>query len=116
LELARMTIALLWVATLATAAHGQDCQPDWLPGEGIPGVDGVVNDITTWDADGDGPELPRTVIAGRFQLLGSSAMAHIAIWNGTSWQPIAGEVVMQNETAGEVRALAVYKDDLIVGG
>ena len=50
----------LWVSVILLAgfsrtACGQTLY-DWLPGEGIPGLDDYAYAMTTWDPDGGGPQ------------------------------------------------------------
>ena len=41
------------MACVRTAAA--QCIEGWVPGDGVPGVNGRVNAVTTWDPDGPGP-------------------------------------------------------------
>ncbi len=72
---------------LATAAWGQ-CTPEWLPGPGLPGLDGTVYATTSWDPDGAGPQPPVLVVGGSFTIAGTALAANIAQWDGTSWSPL----------------------------
>jgi hypothetical protein len=46
-------IAVAGLVLTTSVASGQDCE--WLPGEGMPGTNGAVWAMTTWDPDGAGP-------------------------------------------------------------
>ncbi len=106
-----------WVCTLALVsglgtppAAWADCPPEWLPGEGVPGVDGHVCAMTTWDPDGPGGQPELLVMGGRFTVAGDAVASNIAAWNGTSWQPLGSGM---NDG---VSALTVYNGELIAGG
>ncbi|HEX8875326.1 MAG TPA: hypothetical protein VF777_01155 [Phycisphaerales bacterium] len=102
-----MTLLFAIVAPVASA----QCDPQWLPGDGIPGVDGTVRASILWDPDGSGPLPAQLIIGGSFQFAGSSAVSNIARWDGTTWQPLGAGA------DGEVRAFTVAPNgDLLVGG
>jgi len=56
-----------------------------------PGVGGVTNAIvetlTTWDPDGDGPFPALLVAGGRFTTAGGVTVNRIARWDGSAWLP-----------------------------
>ncbi len=54
------------------------------------GVNGEVNQIITWDPDGNGPLGMQLVIAGNFTEAGGAPIAGIARWDGTAWHPLGG--------------------------
>ncbi|HVU63857.1 MAG TPA: hypothetical protein VHC70_07765, partial [Phycisphaerales bacterium] len=62
---------------MGTSADAQ-CLSGWQPGGGIPGVDGTVNAIVSWDPDGAGPLPAMTVIAGTFTIAGAGLVQNIA--------------------------------------
>src|SRR5436190_2956429 len=74
-------LPLLIAAGVNLRAAGQ-CQPQWLPGEGIPGVNGTVYATTTWDPDGPGPQPELLVVGGLFTLAGATLANNIAAWDG----------------------------------
>src|SRR5436190_21775341 len=85
----RLTFAIAIAAIIAMAindrASGQ-CQPQWLPGEDIPGFNDTVLAVTTWDPDGEGP-LPQTlVVGGTFTISGHTIVNYVAQLIGMSWQ------------------------------
>jgi hypothetical protein len=69
--------AFIWAASLGfvPSAAGQ-C--DWLPGEGISGVDGDVYAMTTWDPDGPGGQPELLVVGGEFTVAGDVIASNIA--------------------------------------
>lgn len=56
---------------LAPTAPGQCAQ--WAAGEGLPGVDGLVQTLTLWDPDGGGPAQPVVVLGGSSTWLATSS-------------------------------------------
>jgi hypothetical protein len=109
---------LLLAALVLGAAGGMvwaDCTPQWLfgPGQGVPGTDGIVCAMATWDPDGPGPQPELLVIGGDFAMAGNVSASSIAQWNGTSWQSLGTGV---GGPYPYVIAVAVYNSDLIAGG
>ena len=97
---------------LALSARA-DCPAEWLPGEGIPGLDGPVYAMTTWDPDGPGGQPELLVVGGDFTVAGDVIANNIAAWDGTTWQPLGSGM------GGDwpyVHALTVYNGELIAGG
>jgi hypothetical protein len=106
-------LCVVCAATLGSAGVTNaiaQCDPQWLPGEGISGVDAGVNAIIKWDPDGVGPLPERVVIGGGFTIAGDRFISRIAQWDGANWQPI-GEGI-----GATVRALAIYRGQLFAGG
>ncbi|HOW73868.1 MAG TPA: PHB depolymerase family esterase, partial [Phycisphaerae bacterium] len=100
------------VAVLSARSYAQ-CSGHWLPGEGIPGVYGEVYASTVWDPDGGGPQPALLVVGGRFNTAGQVSANNIAAWDGAAWQPLGSGLGGEYP---EVRALAVYQDQLIAAG
>lgn len=73
---------------------------------GIAGVNGPVSATTTWDPDGSGPEPARLVISGDFTRAGEAIVNHIALWDGSAWQPLG------NLSSPGATALGVHNGDL----
>ncbi len=73
------------LSLFTSAGLAQVCEPAWVPGEGVPGVNGWVNALTQWDPDGAGPLAPRLVTAGNFTEAGRIGANHIASWDGSQW-------------------------------
>src|SRR5215471_20833671 len=90
------------------------CQPQWLPADGLPGVNGTVYASTLWDPDGPGPEPPLLVIGGSFLYAGGSLATNVAFWNGTSWAPLGSGLGGQGISSDY--SLAVFQGDLIAAG
>lgn len=57
----------------------------WPLGPGMYEDGGSVHALSTWDFDGTGPQPPRLIAGGRFNITGTS-YRHFASWNGTTWQ------------------------------
>jgi hypothetical protein len=70
---------------LCTASAGGQCTPGWLPGQGLPGVNGGVYSSTTWDPDGTGPLRERFIVGGVFTFAGDVPAARVAAWDGAGW-------------------------------
>jgi len=112
-KLARFVVPL--GILMATAAYAQPLCPGglWLPGNGIPGVNGSVRAITQWDPDGDGPGLPLLVVGGQFDTAGNQPVRNIAAWDGTRWNSLASGL---GDASSRVNALIVHDGELIAGG
>src|SRR5688572_19566861 len=91
-------------------AQGQ-CSFDWRPGEPLAGVDGPVWTMTKWDSDGSGPNPEMLFVGGYFRVAGDENVSNLAAWDGIQWHAPAGGVFN-----GTVLALAVYENELVVGG
>ncbi|UCC22520.1 MAG: hypothetical protein JSW23_00135, partial [Planctomycetota bacterium] len=107
-----VAIVVFAAALKADPAAGQ-CDFDWKPGEGVPGVDGTVRTLTTWDPDGNGPQQELLIVGGEFTIAGDVIANNIAAWDGDSWQPLGSGM---GGAVPHVRALAVYNGELIAGG
>ncbi len=101
------------VLSAAGAARGQ-CPPSWQPGSGIPGINGLVFDVVSWDPDGAGPLPPVLVIGGNYSLAGGMSAEDVAAWDGSAWSEVGGGVGLN--VAEEVAALEVYGGELIACG
>ncbi|MHC4160280.1 MAG: hypothetical protein ACYSSO_14540, partial [Planctomycetota bacterium] len=104
-----VAIVLFGTVLKADPAVGQ-CDFEWKPGEGLPGVNGYVRALATWDSDGAGPQTEMLIAGGEFTVAGDVLANFIAAWDGNSWQPLGSG--MNNR----VYALAVYDGELIAGG
>ena len=103
--------AFVLASTVAALSANAQCEPDWLPGNGIPGIDGTVYALKNWDPDGAGPLPSLVVAAGTFNTAGEASAKNIAAWDGTRWNALGLGV---NQTA---YSLAVSNtNELIVGG
>lgn len=99
------------VALAAPGAGAQTCTGGWLPGQGMPGLDGPVYASAAWDPDGSGPLPPQLVVGGSFHTAGDQTLNNVALWDGTRWKTLGN-----TGPTGGVSALAVYNGDLYVGG
>ncbi len=103
-------VRLLGAAVCFVSMARAQCEPGWLPGDGLPGLDGPVYALTLWDADGPGPAGEVLVAGGSFRVAGNAGAVNIAAWNGHCWSSFGG-------TSGTVRALAVLSTgELVAGG
>lgn len=106
--LAALVCALGWKG----AAQAQ-CDPQWLPGDGLPGVNGTVYATTVWDPDGPGPLTALVVVGGSFTLAGDVSVTNIATCDLATGQWAA----LGSGTSAAVRALTTMPNgDLVVGG
>jgi trimeric autotransporter adhesin len=72
----------------------------------LPGVfQGEINAFTTWDADGDGPQAPLLIAAGRFTNINNQPRLRVAAWNGTAWIALGAGI------SSEVASLATFDPD-----
>ncbi len=53
-----------------------------------PGLDGGVTELTSWDADGDGPQPAQLIAGGAFTTSGGTVVNNIARWDGAAWRAI----------------------------
>lgn len=100
------------VGVLLCASMRGQCNPEWLPGGAIPGIDYIANAATTWNG--------RMVIGGGFAIAGGLTVSNIVSWDptsgvGGSWVPLgAGSNAGVN---GVVNDLAVTPSgDLVAVG
>jgi hypothetical protein len=97
---------------VSSGASGQHCTPEFRPGDGIPGVNGLVWAAVSWDPDAGGPLPARLVVAGNFPFAGDVLASNIAMWNGDSWEPLGAGIGLHH-----VRSLAVLPGgELVAGG
>lgn len=57
-------------------------------GTNDPNFDERVYAAASYDADGDGPGLPRLIATGQFSSSGGTPTTQLAVWNGTGWAPL----------------------------
>ncbi len=113
------TLLVLLSVSGASPTAAQPCTPEWLPGQGLPGVGdaGHVAAIKQWDPDGSGPQTPLWVAGGNFKVAGNTVAHNIAAWNGSNWQALGTGVGMPGGGSVQgVRALEVYHDELVAAG
>lgn len=89
------------------------CGLQWTPGDGVPGVGGVVYATTLWDPDGAGPLGMHLVVGGSFSFAGAARANHIAMrdLSSGSWSSLGTGMVGQG-----VYALATLPSGHLVAG
>ena len=93
----------LWL--LAGAANAQVCEGKWQPGQGIPGVSGVVNAVVAL-ANGD------LVVGGTFDLAGGVVAHNVALYH-----PATGQFSpLGTGLDGTVQSLIVMPNGQVVAG
>ncbi|MFN9757933.1 MAG: hypothetical protein ACK58X_16125, partial [Planctomycetota bacterium] len=105
-------VALIVGLSAPQIARAQ-CTPQWLPGDGVPGVSGTVTTAAMWDPDGPGPQGPRLVVGGEFIVAGNAVANRIAAQDPSTgvWSALGGGM------NSRVSALAVLPNgDLVAGG
>lgn len=108
----RHGVAFVFLLGLGTPMALAQCANGWLPGGGIAGVHGRVEAATVWDPDGNGPQTPRLVVGGDFDLVGTVAVDGIA-----QWDPATATWSALGSGLGPVRALTTLPNgDLVAGG
>lgn len=99
-------VVLIAHASFLGGRAAAQCDPQWLPGDGLRGTDGTIKASVLWDSDGAGPLAPRLVIGGLFSVAGDVVANNIAVWDPESnrWSALGGGF------SGEVLALASTPD------
>ena len=109
----RFVSSWLLLAGFAALARAQ-CTPQWLPGDGVPGVVGnSVAAMVNWDPDGAGPQAPKVVLGGSFSAAGNVLASNIAAYDPATatWSALGSGM------DGDVNALTVLPNgDLVAGG
>jgi hypothetical protein len=86
------------------------CEPGWVEGFGVPGIDIQLHALTVFDdGSGGGPAL---YAGGIFFAAGGVISNHIARWDGSTWSALEGPggVGVNAGELGAVNALAVFDD------
>lgn len=106
--------------SLAGVAGAQCLNPDWLAGEGVPGIQGLtdfasgtvgeVNSSVLWDPDGPGPQAAKLVVGGTFAFAGRERANSVAVWDGTAWSSLGSGM------DGPVLGLAALPNGQLVAG
>ncbi|MFY9346013.1 MAG: hypothetical protein WAT39_26215 [Planctomycetota bacterium] len=107
-------LPLLPALLAAAAAHAQ-CTEEWLGGQGLPGTNGPVYAVTTWDPDGPGPATRRLVFGGDLTAGGDARTRGVGTWDPatSTWGTIGNGFI----TAVRPRAFATLPSgELIAGG
>ena len=113
--LSRLLALSLWflVTSMLSARMHAQCATQWLPGDGLPGTNGLVNAITSWDPDGAGPLLPVLVLGGQFTTAGNALASRIALYDPVSGVWSALGTGMNDEV---LALLTLPNGDLVAGG
>jgi hypothetical protein len=100
---------LFAVGVVAAGGQAQQCDGEWLPGQGVAGVFGDVIAATAWEG-GRGGHGPVLVVGGQFEIAGHVTARFVASWDGVAWAALGSGL------NGAAYALTTYDGDLIVGG
>jgi hypothetical protein len=100
-----LSVVLAWSSVAAA-----DCPFGWRAMPAIPNVQSTVEAITTWDADGAGPNPPLLVVGGSTEIATDEYVGSVAMWNGSTW------TLLGTGMNDQVKALTVYNGVLIAGG
>ena len=122
-QICTFLFAVLPQLTIATEVAAQ-CDPQWLPGDGVPGVDRFstssvssvqINCLTVWDPDGAGPRQSVLVAGGSFDLAGRAQAHAIAMWDPLTevWHPLGAGL---GESTTSVIAGTVYSISVLPNG
>lgn len=92
-------VVLVFLSSEGGRVWGQACDPLWSTPEPIAGLATSSEFLSTavpvqtaeWDLDGDGPDEPVLVVAGRVVAAGTAQVNTIALWDGRTWRGIPGE-------------------------
>jgi hypothetical protein len=101
--LLRCAVCVCALVCMAARARAQ-CQPQWLPGSGPAGVDGIV-EASVVLPNGD------LVIAGSFWSLGNVPARNIARWDGTAWHTLGN-----GTNAPIIELFVLPSGDLVANG
>jgi hypothetical protein len=114
LRLSAGFVAVLAMAFTNTRIAVAQCGPQWLPGDGLPGVSGTVHASIMWDPDGGGALPPRLVVGGDMEIAGRTLVTDVAVWEGSSWSSLGFSTTQQ---FAEIEALAVLPNgELVAAG
>ena len=107
-----LTAALCMMPEVLRPAHAQSipCDPQWLPSESPPGINGSIYSSALWDADGVGPLAPSLVVAGSFATWDGAAGTGVAGWDGSHWRALG------TGFNGTVWSLVVLPDGALLAG
>ncbi|MCH8165440.1 MAG: hypothetical protein IH889_07520, partial [Planctomycetes bacterium] len=96
---------MLGAVFFAAAPASAQCTEQWLPGEGLSGLNGPVSATVVYD-DGTGPAL---YVGGGFNFAGDVSASSVAKWDDTSWSPLVSGV---GGPYRSVRAPTIYNGEL----
>ena len=98
-------LVTIFGAILTPLASAQ-CTPTWLELNGLPGFDGTVNKLLTFN-DGNSDRL---YAVGTFQIAGGEAALRVARFDGTRWTALGSGF------DNEVASIVVFNGQICVGG
>lgn len=110
MEVIRSGVVCLLATTFAASPMAQ-CGHTWQPGQGIPGVNGVVTTMLEWDRDGAGPAPALWIVGGQFTFAGTLPANNVA-----AFDPATGRwSALGTGTLGTVRDLVQMPNgDLVI--
>lgn len=108
-------VVAFFVTLLGACQQGLAQCAGWLPGDGVPGVNGPVYSIVEWDPDGEGPTTPRWVVGGTFTSAGRVNARNLAVFDPMTqtWSPLSTGV-RDGVTVTAVYALCALPDGRLV--
>jgi trimeric autotransporter adhesin len=112
-------LAALFVLFLTTVLASAQCDPQWVPGDGIAGMNNRVSALLSWDPDGPGGAPAKLVAGGTFTLAGPTTANLVAVREEATgvWSPLGTGLLPGPSLGTRVAALASLPNgDLIVGG
>jgi hypothetical protein len=98
---------LFWAAMIILTARCSAQTWSVLPG-GSDYIGGQINAMVVYNG--------QLFAGGQFDSAGNTAASNIAAWNGTAWNGLNGGVMATHWHEPSVQAMAVYNNDLYVGG
>lgn len=110
------TRGLVVVAALSAAAWSggrasAQCDREWIPWQGVPGVDGRVYAMCSHGPAGS----ESLFVGGRFTVAGDQAAAGVARWDGSRWHAVGGPLTIELGTSN-VSSMAVFENQVVVAG
>jgi hypothetical protein len=86
----RSFVLALAILRLAADWLPAQCGSTWASSGGIPGADGWVGAMTTWDPDGAGPMPAQLVVGGNFRYAGAQPIDRVAMLDPVTgaWSPL----------------------------
>ena len=108
----QLVVLVALFAILKFPAHAQECLPQWVFGEPMPGTDNTVLCSVVWTPRG--ADEPWLVIGGKFRVAGNVLANGIAAWDGKHWHSFGSAIT--DSDFFEVNALEVYQGDLYAAG
>jgi len=86
------SLTILGAYALSCTCLLAQCQPQWLPGDGVPGTSASVREAIAWDPDGVGPVPERIALLGDFTAAGDVSGTVVAYDPAAqTWQSLAAQ-------------------------